>query len=344
MRCSLEGLAFAITVTLVASCGSTPSQSGDPAPKEQAPPYERSFPWRIGTWNLHEFPSDVHSADEVARFIDERDISMIALQEIVDAAGVEALAQDLTGYRFVLAPTGGDLLRIAIGYRALDYDLLETLPWFAGDSSFEREPVALRFRVKGVDMEVVVVAVHLKAGLTPTDIARREEQVQRLAEVLHAEAAPGSRIVLLGDFNTSKSDADWQAIMAPLLAADSGFEILSGWLSEPEDASYLPAQIVLDHVLVSDALHQAVVGYGAHTHFFTPQSGTYAEVLGDHRPVVGELNFHHPCSQTTSCPLGECVEQRCIVLFSTPPGESCAADELCESSMCLSSGVCSESR
>ena len=238
---------------------------------------------RIATFNIEDFPKDARQVDGAFAELAGTRASLVAVQEIGDAALLERAARERLGatWRFVHAPTGS---------RAHDLGLLyDSARWTLVSATIHDE-TALGGRQKPTLEAVVehggralhVFVVHLKSG--GENQAIRARQLAALEPVLRASGRP---LVVLGDFNAT-GDADRRDIAALAREADLV------WASEPLACSAFwdrddgcPSSR-LDHVLASEPAtaieaRGACARDGCEWHASCP---LYTEQVSDHCPVV----------------------------------------------------------
>ncbi|MBX3464089.1 MAG: hypothetical protein KF830_13025 [Planctomycetes bacterium] len=185
--------------------------------------------FRIGTWNLEFLGAEGNyrnnlpprtDADHAAigRKVRELGVSVLAVQEINDAAALQKVAAGAgDSWQLVLGASGEwtdgkTAQRIGFLYDSKVVDLLfaeqlDHLPReFEGAPIFHRVPVTAGFRHRPTGADFRLVTVHLKAGQKPDDQKKRRGEAQALAgwlDELRRRPGEDPDIVLLGDFNSS---------------------------------------------------------------------------------------------------------------------------------------------
>lgn len=183
---------------------------------------------RIGAWNLeflgnrNDPPRTDGDMKAIAEFIKGMDVQVLGVCEVNGAAPLRDLCRLLgPQWRFVAGTSGrlGSDGQIAPGV-LWDDSRVEMLG--AGELSslrqrdpsgllFHREPVTAAFRDRAGGPDFRVVMVHLKAGRTPEDFARREGELQSLRawlEKIIADPREDNDILVFGDFNQDASSGE----------------------------------------------------------------------------------------------------------------------------------------
>ena len=162
---------------------------------------------------------------------------------------------------------------------------------------FSRRPVVVSATLPsgcGPAVEVVLVALHLKSkvGSDPADDQRRLEQGQLVAGLVDALVAGGSpNVVVAGDLNDFEDSP-------PLGALTADGDLLPIWDLVPANDQYTynygGLSQILDHVLVSAALHPSAVAAGPLRHNADFPHLPYADDPG----VVWRTSDHDPVAVT----------------------------------------------
>ncbi|WP_242394602.1 endonuclease/exonuclease/phosphatase family protein [Anaeromyxobacter oryzisoli] len=256
---------------------------------------------RIATWNVHDLfdaedrrapPGEqdlVPSAPEVAAKLERVatvlrrvDADLVLLQEVENAAILEALAR-LAGYPEARLVEGNDP-------RGIDVAFLSRRPVVAyvshredrdaaGRLLWPRDCVEAHVDVGGAG-RVVVVGSHFSSPLSD-DGTRRALQATRLRELADAAATGGAVLVLAGGDLNDSSDG---SALAPLLGDGAWGEPAAGPLEQSWTWSGSGRLAVLDHLALQRASAGAILA---------------AEVIGgaeiaaasDHRPVLLQLEL-----------------------------------------------------
>lgn len=263
-------------------------------------------PLRVGTYNIRNFGREPTDVDRLARVILDARPDVLALQEIIDPAAVEALEGRLLAlggarYRHALARCGGRR-GLLVGYlysarvsrvRIEEFPSLEPGGACEGD---DRAGLVGVFRAGSVELSALTL--HLAAGSEPERVERRRAQWDRalaIAERLrHAGAA---RVIVLGDANSTgwlddrggeRAFITERARRAGLAVATANVACTEFWRAPSKrfEAS------VLDHILSAPGIvsNAMVHGYCARLACTAHDEPTaeYATV-SDHCPVTVDL-------------------------------------------------------
>jgi endonuclease/exonuclease/phosphatase family metal-dependent hydrolase len=242
-------------------------------------------PVRIATFNIEDFPKSSRQVDGAFAEIAATGASIVAVQEIGDAALMARAARERLGasWRFVAAGTGDHDLGVL--YDSSEWRLSRTAVHDETRLGGRHKPAfELVLAHGGRDLHVFVV--HLKSGGAYHDI--RERQLAALAPVLRAAGGP---LVVLGDFNAT-GDADRTDIAA--LARDARLV----WASEPLACTAFWSRddgcprSRLDHVL-STQQPSAIEARGACATEgcdWEASCPLYADEISDHCPVTATFD------------------------------------------------------
>ncbi len=246
---------------------------------------------RIATWNIEQFPKRFDSARGVRELLELEPFDLIGVQEIVDVPSFVDLASTLPGYDFALNFDSRSFLQHAILFRPERVEINNVERIFVSDGGpFPRDPlvadVVVRDDAGEVRFDFTFVVLHLKAGTGREDRERRAEANVLLDEWIRQRASGDPDVVVVGDFNDELMDAPSESVFRPYLIDTDFYRFLSLEAAFDGEYSFIPARIMLDHVLVtSDALTE----YGAgETSVLVAEDliPAYLSQISDHRPVV----------------------------------------------------------
>lgn len=167
---------------------------------------------RVGTWNLRNFP-DGHDLEWVRESIEDLAPDLLALQEVVEPAGLDGLLGGRKPRFTVAGGRGGQRLGIAYDPRRLAAvgDMIEHVPLAMGGRvrpAFVQQLETVG-TVAGTGAGMAggwrfwVVVVHLKAR--PQGQAMRREQWRLLGDLVGTCTGP---VVVMGDFNVTGAKRD----------------------------------------------------------------------------------------------------------------------------------------
>ena len=261
----------------------------------------------IGAWNLKNFPCGNESASPacrasadqtpalLAQLMGALDVDLFAVEEVDDTAALQATVDALPGHASVVSShTYGDgtyqkvgfvydASVLAAGAGALDFEL---------DADFPRPALEVPFTWSGPGsaLSFTAIAVHLKAGETVDDEARRVGSIAALESRVRALVDGGTEnVVVLGDFNEPLDGPGAQAF-APF--ADARYAIRTRAIVSAGATSFIGGAAVIDHVITTAALDAAVGASDAILPRLDVELEGYRDNMSDHLPVV--LPVLHP--------------------------------------------------
>jgi endonuclease/exonuclease/phosphatase family metal-dependent hydrolase len=269
--------------------------------EEELPPdplrfgHETTF--EIATWNLENFPADSNTPLRAAELIRRMDLDLVAVQEINDPSDFRAMVEELSGYEGVqTAETCGTGTFQMTGflYRSskVELDMAECL-YRENSYAFPRPPLEGLFTVQrpGLQpLQLVVINVHLKAGVGEDDEARRREGVEILEDriVWIVESSSADGVILLGDMNDELDDPASDNVFTPLLEDPGSTVFLTASLAVGGTYSYIPYRRLIDHIMITAGL---VDDYGGGQTVVMALDAMdlgydYESAISDHRPVM----------------------------------------------------------
>lgn len=251
----------------------------------------------LATWNLKQFPLSSSTITHVAATIQNLALDLVAVQEIQDTADFDSLLEALPGYDGVLYVGPYDTFnRIGLIWRTGILRLRDSRQILTYEShALLRAPVQGEFEVISDGtfvMDFTVITIHLKAGADPDD-----EAIRRAAMILLAEHACGlidgpqdDEILLIGDFNEAPTDANAADVFAPFRSRSRLFRVLTWDLDIPEEATWIPGGIVLDHMISTVQLDEEIDQGLPEVPHVEEDIANYLSRVSDHRPVVLKLS------------------------------------------------------
>ncbi len=281
-------------LVLLGTCfepGSSPDAGRDvgrDVARDTPPAPEGAF--RVGTWNLQQFPRSPRTIDAVTGLARELDFDLVGIQEITDRDAFDALATRL-GFEAVVSFGSDGFSRVGFLYDPATVRVSEIEQLFAGDEyGFPRSPVKALVEVLGQDGEVrfdfVFVVVHLKAFGDPESRQRRAAAIVRLEGWMEERLrGPEQDILVVGDFNDLLTDSPATNVYTPL-ADPTRFRFLTAMAAAAGDYTYPSFESFIDHVLVTtDALDEYGAGTTEVAHFERTEPAYFRDV-SDHLPVL----------------------------------------------------------
>lgn len=273
-----------------------PEDTGYPAPRSDlVQRVGRDDAIDIASWNIEYFPQSGTTASVVADLITSLDLDVVAVQEISDTAAFDELVARLPKHKGALSPhTYGDGTYQKVGflYREDLVTLTNVTTIFQG-SGYElpRPPLQATLKVIGTDVELTIINVHLKAGLDDEDIARRASSIEILAGHVNSQVdgPADDEVILIGDFNETVTNPFGRDVLSPILD-DATFVFQTEALAMSGTATFLPADVMLDHIVTTTALDDELAGSGGpKVPDLEAQLTTYRGNVSDHLPVVISL-------------------------------------------------------
>ncbi|MEE2885934.1 MAG: endonuclease/exonuclease/phosphatase family protein [Planctomycetota bacterium] len=281
---------------------------------------------RIGTWNIEHLgsrskfqnragaPPDRTPAEvaQVASFIEQMAVDVLAVQEIANPAALQRLLKHLAGsYRFALGTTGVyDDTRISVGFlwnstrvKLLHCGEMTEFPRKVGDLSvFHRKPVNATFRTVHADgspgFDFRAITVHLKASQGSKNERKRSTETKILADYLRELASDSEEdqdVVVLGDFNHTYGAPACEVFTAEDLVqyaypgGDRKLVPTIVWFDEPIDHIALTKGIRDEVVAGSLRVHNQLVDWSLQGAALTASKAAWRTVYSDHFPVTLDL-------------------------------------------------------
>jgi endonuclease/exonuclease/phosphatase family metal-dependent hydrolase len=269
----------------------------DPDP-DLVPPVGSDATIDVATWNLEWFPKSDRTVALVADLVTSLELDLVVFEEIASVEAWDELAARLPGYAAVLSthrytPTSYQKLGILYRRDLITAGAAELL--FVEDGwAFPRPPLAIHASADGLTFDVI--GVHLKAGTDQADRDRRGEALRDLDAHLRAQIDGGGEdeVILLGDFNATLDPLrdDLAEVWPPITGAPDRYVVRTTGLAAADEASFLPAGILLDHVVTTAGLGAEVGAASAVIPPLDQELPRYEPDVSDHLPVV--LSFPRP--------------------------------------------------
>jgi endonuclease/exonuclease/phosphatase family metal-dependent hydrolase len=270
------------------------SEPTDTSPDAGTPPTEPAkATLHVATWNLKQFPATSDAPARMAEALQALDADVIAVQEVADPAAFQTLLNAMPGYQGVLGrPQAGNTpIRVGLLWRTSTVALGKSEELFTSSPLFPRPALRADFGVAGVGAHFSVMTVHLKAGTTQADEQQRIDSARVLVgQLAEIQNAGEDEVLLLGDFNEAFGDRR-AAEFFGIFEGDAGHTVLSRALQQSGQVTFIPAKIVLDHMVSTPGLKEEIGTStpSVVTGLATPSDGGTA--LSDHHPVRLELSF-----------------------------------------------------
>jgi len=254
------------------------------------PPVGSDATLDVASWNLEWFPKDERTVWLVVDLIASLELDIVVVQEIANVDAWNQLLELLPQHDGVLSThqySATEYQKIGVIYRR---DLVvagEPALLFSGQTyAFPRPALALPLTAGALTFDLV--GVHLKAGGSEDDSARRAAAMRALEAHVRAQVDAGGEdeVIVLGDFNETVDTSWGMEVMAPMLAAPERYRFRSQEAAEAGEASYIPSGRVIDHVVTTAGLADEVGGARAVIPRLDQQMARYEPYVSDHLPVV----------------------------------------------------------
>jgi endonuclease/exonuclease/phosphatase family metal-dependent hydrolase len=272
--------------------------TGYPLPRDFVVPAVGSdTTFDLATWNIEFFPKDPSTPALVADIITSMRLDVVVVEEIAEEAAWNELVARLPEHEGLLSPhqySPGNYQKLGVLYRRglVSVGALKLL--FQGDTvPFPRPPITVPITVHdGVHapLSLSLIGVHLKAGVTTDDRARRVEALSKMETYLRGQVDGGyeDELVVLGDFNEVVTDAASQAVFGPLYTDTTRYKLQTAAYAQAGGITYLGfGGRGLDHILTTAGLDAELANGGELVVLRLDQLfGGYDPLLSDHLPVV----------------------------------------------------------
>jgi len=262
-------------------------------------------PWTVGsdntlevlTWNIRQFPTNAGTTDKVADLIWQMGVDLVAVQEIADADAFQRLLCALPGYDGILSTdeySTGEYQKTGFIYRTSQITISTVASVFVSDySAFPRPPLRADIDVHlpdGGQTQFTLIDVHLKAGVSSSDISRRRDAIIKLKSYVDALvlATPDSKVMIVGDFNDSPGDSSGENVFTTILNDPANYTILTLPLAQANEYSYIYYESLLDNMVITSTLLPDAEGGRTEIMLLDEEIAQYDYELqvSDHRPVV----------------------------------------------------------
>lgn len=307
-----------LLIAVLVGCGGTEPEMLVPAADPGIlPTIGEAATLDLGTWNLEWFGDPGNGpADEglqvtnIGRVLAASEVDIWAVQEVVGEAHFQSLVAGLPGFsgllandpRVVRGPAyyngfGGNEQKVGLIFREAAVEIVSAAVVLTeSDDEFAgRPPLEVRFRVRlgGVSEEIVVLALHAKAGAGEADYLRRQGAADALKLYLDT-VHPSTPVAVLGDFNDDMDVSIFGGNPPPylgLLSDSASYRVPTLAISEAGVASTVNYPDVVDHHLVTDELWSRYIVGSAAALRFGNVIEDYGETTSDHYPVVSRYRF-----------------------------------------------------
>ncbi|WP_426755810.1 putative Ig domain-containing protein [Myxococcus sp. Y35] len=314
----------------------------------------------VGHWNLEWFgapnqgppdstseggtPDDLqitHAGD----IIRDAGANVWGLVEMVDAQDFATLKAQLPGFDGFLAndvtfvPNGADYYSNGEQKPGILYDSTLTLQGAqliltANAADFGgRPPLRVDFTtsIQGVDTQLVVIVLHMKAFSDTTSYGQRQRSSAALKQYLDT-VLPTERVLVIGDWNddvdesiTRGDDGEYlPSPFAPFVADTQRYTFITEPLSLSGERTTVEYRDVIDHTLVSNEM--AANYLPGSVEVLRPDAWIdgYGDIVSDHYPVLSryDLGSDGPGGDPAPTPLPRVIINEVLPNEPVPPGQT----------------------
>ncbi len=291
-------LTLAVLLAACRDASDTVPVDGDGFP--YPPPRTDAFPavgsadtLEVAAWNIENFPDTAMTPARVADLIASLDLDIVICEEIASESAWQELLARLRDRDGILSEhryTPTEYQKIGIIYkRGLVVPDRASLLFTSSAYEFPRPPLTAYIAVDdGVHraLSFRVIGVHLKAGGTDEDGARRKAAIEILDQHVHGaiDAGDEDEIVIAGDYNEILTTAQGQTNFGPLLT-DPLYTVQTRAAATAGEISFVPSGVMLDHVTTTAGFAPDLPGAQLVIPRLHAIPGYTAEI-SDHLPVV----------------------------------------------------------
>jgi len=253
----------------------------------------------ILTWNLKTFPLTPNTVDLLSDIIPQMNVEIIAVQEIMEYAQFQALAENVPYYNAYISNATSSY-RLAYLYDSRSVTVNEEYTIFNGMSNpFPRPPYVLDFTFENKDY--IVINNHLKAlgddiinEDDPWDEEVRRRSAIELLEGYISENHDNDNVIIVGDMNDQIQETiETNIFMAFLDKPDEYMFATMPIAQNPTSATVsYPSynNSMLDHILITDELFEDFTAAGSICRVIRVENqvgglSAYYNLISDHRPV-----------------------------------------------------------
>jgi len=271
------------------------------APADSGPPK----PWRVGSedtfevaaWNIRNFPTNVDTPERVAALVDEMDLDLVAVEEIADEAAFRQTIALLPRHDGLLSEdeySPGNYQKTGFIYRRDLIQIRSTISLFQSDPyAFPRPPLQAELylhRPGGQTQTLIAIVVHLKASVGEENEARRRAACEALKSHVDNLVNSGTEteVIVMGDFNDSLDDPPEDDVFTVFQDAPADYRFLDQPLVDIHEYSYVPAHVLIDHLLVTADLFDDFADGEVQAVPLDAliQDYDYVSQISDHRPIA----------------------------------------------------------
>lgn len=239
----------------------------------------------IVTWNIEHFPKTTSTIAAVAKFIEQMDVDVIAMQEISNKAAFDYLLKMLpSGWKGHISKRTD--LNLAYVYKTSEISLNKA-PYaiLKGESALPRAPFVLPIHSKSTNSDVIIINNHFKAYGDGISTAKRKTASKLLKNWIDKNH-PNDKVVVLGDLNDEITDAASDNVFQIFLDDAKNYYFTDSEIalaSNRKNWSYPGFPSHIDHILITNELFNDVDT--TYTYVFGKCSSSYRSMVSDHYPV-----------------------------------------------------------
>ena len=276
----------------------------------------------ISSYNIRMYGKSGENTDQakLKEILTEMNSDLIGVQEIVSVPKLKSfISSNFKNYAVAMSKCGGaGSQKLGVIYDTTKLELVKMIeddsisnPKNNPQNEFEDDVLGCRsslrplviafFKERKTQQSLVAMVVHLKAGGSSTSYRKRAQQYKMLQSIYKQYEQKYSRIVMLGDFNTTGFDdrtEDYDHFMSMVTgmnAYDSSQNIActSYWSGNSWDDN-IEEPSLLDHILLSNDLSNSKkmqFRVGAHCKQVSCAEATYDDLgvtyqnVSDHCPI-----------------------------------------------------------
>jgi endonuclease/exonuclease/phosphatase family metal-dependent hydrolase len=248
----------------------------------------------IVTWNIQNFPKNGDSTLMFLRTIIPRmDLDLYCIQEIEDTIAFLNLLAGLPNYQGFYSRDnyGSFYQKTAVIYKSGIIEVSDVHQIFWENDSFPRPPLVMTVTASsnGATFDFRLIVLHLKAGSSVSDWARRAGACRLLKTYIDSQLARGGEqdFVVAGDWNDELDKPEPQNVFLPFLADTINYQFLTQPLAGNEFyGSLVTSGVLFDHILVTSDVLTEYTGGRTTTLRLDDELVGYLRLISDHRPVM----------------------------------------------------------
>ena len=248
----------------------------------------------IATWNIENFPQNAETPRVMADLITSLELDLVGVVEIASIEAFDELVARLPHHAGILSSHtygNGEYQKVGYIYRS-DLMTVDGGALLFDDQGFDfpRPPMQVRVTVDAADPPLTFLAIvlHLKAGLTFEDRARRTDAMVTLEAHLRdvVEAGDEDELIVMGDFNEELETETNREVWAPFLGAPGDYSVRTDAISDGSVFTYVPSERFYDHFVTTAGLSAEMSASPPVVIHLEQQLSSYLDEVSDHRPVA----------------------------------------------------------